>query len=124
MGLSYYYTFSASKTVPAAELERFLKVVEKKTQDLGFNPTFVLNGPFASDEQKQFVRRITSGLLVDDPRLKGVTLFDTSKVWDYDPESGRCRSATQKAAFHTHELKRNWPSPSMWGLALQSASRY
>jgi hypothetical protein len=91
MGLSYYYTFGAPKTVPAAELEKFLKTVERKAQNLGFGPTFVLNGPFASDEQKQFARRITSGLFVEDERLKGAALLDASQVWDYDPEAGRCR---------------------------------
>ena len=74
MALSYYYTFSAPKIIPAAELGKFLKMVEEKAQDLGFDPTFVLNGPFATEEQKQFSRRITSGLLVNDPRLKGVTV--------------------------------------------------
>jgi hypothetical protein len=91
MSLSYYYTFGASKTISAAELKKFLKAVEKKAQDLGFNPTFVLNGPFVTDEQKQFIRRITSGLLVSDPRLKGVTLLDESKVWNYNREMGECR---------------------------------
>ena len=91
MALSYHYTFGAPKSVSAAELEQFLKMVEEKAQDLGFDPTFVLNGPFASDEQKMFVRRITSGLLVDDERLKGITLLDTSKVWNYDQKTGRCR---------------------------------
>lgn len=91
MGFSYYYTFGAPKTIPAAELEKFLKTVEERAKDLGLNPTFVLNGPFASDEQKQFIRRITSGLLVEDPRLKGITLLDISKVWNYDRETGRCR---------------------------------
>jgi hypothetical protein len=91
MALSYYYTFGAPKSVPAEELEKFLKTVEEKAQDLGFDPTFVLNGPFASDEQKEFVKRITSGILVDDERLKGVTLVDTSKIWFYDQEEGRCR---------------------------------
>src|SRR2546428_7821737 len=91
MALSYYYTFGAPKTVRAAELEKFLKTVEEKAQDLGFEPTFVLNGPFATDEQKQFARRITSGLLVSDARLKGVTLLDASRVWDYDRGLGECR---------------------------------
>jgi hypothetical protein len=91
MGLSYYYSFSAPKTVPASELEKFLKSVERQAKALGFEPTFVLNGPFTSEEQKQFARRITGGLLVNDPCLKGVTLIDTSKVWDYSPETGECR---------------------------------
>lgn len=91
MGLSYYYSFGAPKTVPASELEKFLKSVERQAKALGFEPTFVLNGPFASAEQKQFVRRITGGFLVSDPRLKGVSLLDTSKVWDYSPEIGECR---------------------------------
>jgi len=91
MPLSYYYTFAAPKIVPAAKLEKFLKTVEEKAQDLGFDPTFVVNGPFATDEQKLFVHRITNGLLVIDERLKGVTLLDTSKVWNYDHVIGQCR---------------------------------
>ncbi len=99
MALSYYYTFSASKIVHDAELEKFLKVVEENAQDLGFNPTFVLNGPFRTDEQKQFIRRITSGLLVNDPRLKGVTLLDTSTVWNYDRERGECLVIPEKGVL-------------------------
>jgi len=91
MGLSYYYTFSAPKSIPLSELENFLKTVERRTKEMGFEPTFVLNGPFATEQQKQFVRRITGGLLVQDPRLKGVTLLDTSAVWDYDRIRGECR---------------------------------
>jgi hypothetical protein len=91
MSLSYYYTFSAAKTVDASALEKFIKTVEQKAKSLGFQPTFVLNGPFRTEQQKQFVRRITSGLLVNDARLKGVTLLDTSKVWNYNRELGECR---------------------------------
>ena len=50
MGLSYYYTFSAPKSVSAAKLESFLRRVEKKARTLGFDPTFVLNGPFDTVE--------------------------------------------------------------------------
>lgn len=91
MSLSYYYTFSAPKTVLASELETFVKVVEQKAKAMGFQPTFVLNGPFDTEQKKQFARRITSGLLVNDPRLKGITLLDASKVWSYDREKGECR---------------------------------
>ena len=60
--------------------EKFQKLVEKKAQILGFDPTLVLNGPFASEKQKEFIRRITSGLFLEDKLLKGITLLDTSEV--------------------------------------------
>lgn len=91
MGLSYYYNFGTPKSVPASELDSFLRTVEPEAKKMGFHPTFIVNGSFATDEQKKFVRRITSGLLVSDPRLKGVTLLDTSQVWHFDPERGECR---------------------------------
>jgi len=70
MALSYYYTFSAPKSISAAELESFVKVIERESKKMGFDPTIVINGSFSTNEQKEFVRRITSGLLVTDPALK------------------------------------------------------
>jgi hypothetical protein len=99
MGLSYYYTFSAPKSVPAAELESFVKKVEREANKMGFAPAIVINGSFATNEQKQFARRITSGLLVTNPALKGVTLLDTSRVWNYDPERGECRAIPEKGVL-------------------------
>ncbi len=91
MALSYYYTFSAPKTVSALKLESFLQTVEDTARGMGFKPTIVINSFFKSPKQRTFARRVTGGLLVTDPRLKGVTLVDTSQVWDYDPQRGECR---------------------------------
>jgi hypothetical protein len=74
MALSYYYTFSAAKTVSASELETYLRTVDAAAHRMGFEPTIVINGVFASPEQREFARRITGGLLVTDLRLKGVVV--------------------------------------------------
>lgn len=99
MALSYYYTFSAPKTVSASELESFLRTVDNAAKGMGFEPTVVINGVFTSSEQRQFARRITGGLLVTDPRLKGVTLVNKSQIWDYDPERGECRIIPEKGVL-------------------------
>jgi len=91
MSLSYHFTFTAPKTVPAAKLEQFLKEVELDAKAMGFDPTLVLNAEFKTPEQLEFVRRLTTGLWVEDERLKGVTLLDQEKVWSYDREHGFCR---------------------------------
>lgn len=99
MGLSYYYTFSAPKSLSASKLESFLRTVDNAAKEMGFNPTIVINGVFASPEQRQFARRITGGLLVTDPRLRGVTLVNTAQVWDYDPQRGECRIIPEKGVL-------------------------
>ena len=91
MSLSYHFAFTAPKTVSAAELEQFLKKVEQDAKAMGFNPTLVLNASFKTPEQREFVRRLTTGLWVEDERLKGVTLRDERQLWSYDREHGSCR---------------------------------
>lgn len=95
MALSYYFTFTAPASVPAGELEAFLRGVDAEAQRVGFSPTIVINGEFSAPEQRQFARRITHGILVTDPRLKGVAPVDSSQVWDYDRERGECRVIPQ-----------------------------
>jgi hypothetical protein len=91
LSLSYHFTFTAPKTVSAAELEHFLKQVEHEAKSMGFNPTLVLSASFKTSEQRKCVRRLTTGIWVEDERLKGVTLLDREKVWSYDREHGSCR---------------------------------
>lgn len=61
MGLSYFYTFSAPKSVTAAQLEKLLKKVEREAKRAGFRPTLVLNASFVTPEERQFCvfRRIS-----------------------------------------------------------------
>src|SRR5437763_372870 len=74
MSLSYYYSFSAPANTNAEELKEFLKRVEKKAQGMGFNPTLVLDASFDTPERKQFSRRLTTGLPINDERLKSAAL--------------------------------------------------
>lgn len=99
MGFSYYFTFSAQKNIPADRLELFIRSVEKKAKKLGLNPTAVINLTYSSDEQKKLARRTTSGILVNDPRLRGVTLLDDSIVWHYDREIGQCRVVPERGVL-------------------------
>jgi hypothetical protein len=96
MGLSYHYTFSAPKTITAGELEGFVKKVETAAKEMGFKPTTVVNAAFTTPEEKQFARRLTTGLFAEDDRLKGATLLDESKVWSYDRITGSCRVIPEK----------------------------
>jgi hypothetical protein len=96
MGLSYHYKFSAPKTVTATELECFVKKIEAEAKRMGFNPTIVINAAFTTAEGKTFARRLTTGLHVEDERLKGVTLLDESKVWSHESINGSCRLIPEK----------------------------
>jgi len=99
MALSYYYAFGAPKSTSPAVLESFLKDVEKKAKEVGFGPNIIINASFSTKEERKFVRRITSGLLVVDERLKGATLLDDSRIWDYDRERGECRVIPEKGVI-------------------------
>ena len=90
MSLSYYFTFTASATVTAAELTAFLKTVEKEAQRMGFRPTLVLDATFETAERRRFARRLTTGFHVEDERLKGVALPGDAAVWEHDPHDGSC----------------------------------
>ncbi len=60
---------------------------------MGFRPTMVLNAAFDTTERKQFARRLTSGLPVEDARLKGANVPHDSRVWHLDTANGTCRMA-------------------------------
>jgi hypothetical protein len=91
MGLTYHFEFTAPATKSAAELEAFLKGVEQDAQALGFKPTMVLNAAFDTTERKLFARRLTTGLPVEDARLKGANVPDDSRIWHLDTANGMCR---------------------------------
>jgi hypothetical protein len=74
--------------VTAEELELFLHGVEKEAQPMGFRPTLVLNAVFDTTERKQFLRWLTTGLPVEDPRLKGADVPDDSPVWHLNTAGG------------------------------------
>ena len=91
MGLSYYYEFTAPADTPAADLEEFLRGVEKLAKSLGFAPTTVLNIPFDTPERGEFARRLGGGFSLQDDRLKDLALPQEGQIRDYDPVSGSCR---------------------------------
>lgn len=90
MSLSYYFTFTAPANTASDELATFLRRVEKEAQRMGFAPTTVLNVPFDTAERRQFARRLTIGLPLEDERLKGVAIPETAGVWEHDPHGGSC----------------------------------
>src|SRR5205807_1268663 len=91
MGLTYHFEFKAPATTTAGELESFLRGIEQGAKAMGFRPTMVLNAAFDSTERKQFARRLTAGLPVEDARLKGADVPDDSRVWHLDTANGTCR---------------------------------
>jgi hypothetical protein len=98
MSLSYYYRFTAPAETSADELATFLRRVEKEAQRLGFEPTAVLNVPFDTPERRQFARRLTTGLPLQDERLKGVAIPESDAVWDHDPHGGTCHLLPERGA--------------------------
>ena len=91
MALSFHFKFTAPATKSAAELEKFLKLVEKEAIRLGFKPTLVLNAPFDTDERRNFARRLTTGQRIESEKLKGVSLVRKEQVFSHDPAQGDCR---------------------------------
>jgi hypothetical protein len=91
MALTFHFKFSAPGTKTPAELESFLKIVENDAKRLGFNPTLVLNAPFDTDERRAFARRLTTGLRIENEKLKGVVLLREGQVFSHDPINGNCR---------------------------------
>ena len=75
MGLTYYFRFRANAALASAALAAFLRGVEKEAQALGFAPTVVLDAQFDNEERRLFARRLTTGLFVEDERLRGVRLL-------------------------------------------------
>lgn len=98
MGLSYYFSLKAEPTKTPTQLESFLQKVEREAKKLGFAPTMVLNGPFDTPERREFARRLTSGLKLENAKLKGVVLSDT-QVWHHDPVNGFCRVIPKRAVL-------------------------
>lgn len=99
MGLSYYFTLSAPASKKPAELELFLKSVEAQAKEMGFIPTLVLNATFDTRERRDFARRLTTGLFIEDPRLSGIVSPAPDQLWNHDPVAGSCRVMPQQAVF-------------------------
>ena len=97
MGLSYHFTLSAPASKTPDELERFLKSVESKAKELGFRQTLVLNAPFDTKERRDFARRLTTGLFIEDTRLAGIVSPAPDQLWSHDPVAGACRVMPKQA---------------------------
>jgi hypothetical protein len=91
MGLSYHFTFSAPAIAAAKDLVVFLKSVEKEAKVMGFEPTLVLDAVFDTLERQEFARQLTTGLRLENDKLKGVVLLRDGQVWQHDPVTGSCR---------------------------------
>lgn len=91
MGLTYHFQFVAPATVESTDLADFLLGVEYEAKAAGFDPTIVVNAPFDTVEQRQFARRLTTGIAVEGEKLKGVGLSKHQFVIAHDPSTGCCR---------------------------------
>lgn len=91
VALTFHFTFNAPATKTPAELERFLKIVEKEAKRLGFNTTLVLNAAFDNEERRGFARLLTTGERIESERLKGVVLIQEGQVFTHDCAHGECR---------------------------------
>ena len=90
MGLSYFYSFSAPANKTAAELEKFLREVEKDALEMGFITPLVFNAPFDNKERWEFARWFTTGYKLESAKLKGMPLLREGQVWSHEPETGFC----------------------------------
>ncbi len=96
MSLSFHYEFGAPAEMSAAQLEEFLRAVEREAQRLGFKPTTVLNVPFDTPERRQFANRLGGGITLHDERLKGIAIPAPGQLRNHDPVSGECRLIPQR----------------------------
>lgn len=92
MGLSYHFSFRASPQTSGAQLMEFLRGVEAEAQQLGFAPTIVIDGPFDSQERREFARRIARPLTIEDRRLVGIETAE-GLCWTAIPAAGIVRLA-------------------------------
>jgi hypothetical protein len=92
MGLSYHFTLAAPANTKAEELVKFLKAVERQAKKLGFKPTMVLNAQFDTPERKEFARRLTTGYLIRDERLKDLAMPREGSIWHHGREQGTARA--------------------------------
>ena len=99
MGLSYHFSFAAPALTPASTLEAFLKSVETDSKRWGFHPTLVINATFDTPQRKEFVRRLTTGLPVEDKRLQGVALPEHGTVWGHNQHLGTARVIPAQGVF-------------------------
>lgn len=97
MGLTYYFQFRAAAAVSAESLLGFLRSVEREAIAMGFGPTMVLHAKFDTPERRLFSRRLTTGIPVDDPGLRGEPLPESLGIWFHDEERGTCRVAPEEA---------------------------
>ena len=95
MSLSFYYEFGAPADMSAAQLEEFLRDVEREAQRLGFKPTTVLNVPFDTPERRQFANRLGGSFTLLDERLTGIAIPAPGQLRNRDPVSGQCRLIPQ-----------------------------
>ncbi len=99
MSLSYHFNFSAPTTVAADDLLRFLKSVETEAQQMGFQPTTVLDALFDSPERQEFARRLTTGHWLESEKLRGVVVLRDGQVWSHDPVQGSCRVIPERGVL-------------------------
>jgi hypothetical protein len=89
--LPFHFTFGARPEVKAEELVIFIKRVQTQAKDLGFASTLVLNASFDTAERRDFARRLTFGLRIEDQRLVGVELPKGAQAWRHDRVNGSSR---------------------------------
>lgn len=99
MALSYHFRFTAPATATAAELEAFLKKVERLASKLGFAQTTVLNLAFDNPERRKFSRRLGGGFYLEDDRLKGVAMPSPEDATNHSPEAGSCRVIPERGVI-------------------------
>ena len=99
MGLRYHFKFSAPLSIPAEDLEQFLKSVEADARELGFHPTLVINAPFNTKDRRAFAHRASLDCLVQEKNLIGAALGTDAPIWGFDPKLGRCHLFPERAVL-------------------------
>jgi hypothetical protein len=98
MGLTYRFKLTAPNTFSSDQLKAALLRIESEAQDIGFEPTTVLDAVFDTPERQQFCRRLTHGLeFRSNSRIHAK--LEPNQVWDFDAEDGSCRIIPTHGVF-------------------------
>jgi len=66
---------------------------------MGFGKTLVLDAAFDTEERRQFARRLTTGLFLQDERLRGIAVPANPGVWEHNQQDGSCHLLPERGVI-------------------------
>jgi hypothetical protein len=88
VSLSFRYEIKAPATTSPELLQLFLSRIERNVKELGFDDTFILNGPFDTADKQALSQRIGARYYLENENLKGLALPADGQIFHHDLVSG------------------------------------